>query len=110
MQYLPLLLALEAGGSIALAATLPAELIGATEGFLEQSVTDYLQRSEIQARHEILVHSLDPRLRLNACDQPLEVTLESPSQPLGRVIAVRPEPLHKVAKHGLLDPGQEGKR
>jgi flagella basal body P-ring formation protein FlgA len=85
VQYLPLLLALEAGGSIALAATLPAELIGATEGFLEQSVTDYLQRSEIQARHEILVHSLDPRLRLNACDQPLEVTLESPSQPLGRV-------------------------
>jgi flagella basal body P-ring formation protein FlgA len=65
--------------------TLPEELIGATEGFLEFTVEDYLQRSEIQARHEIQVNSLDPRLRLAACDSDLTQTLESPAQPIGRV-------------------------
>ena len=65
--------------------TLPEELIGATEGFLEFLVEDYLERSEIQARHEIKVNSLDPRLRLAACDSDLTQKLESPEQPVGRV-------------------------
>lgn len=65
--------------------TLPEELIGATEGFLEFMVEDYLERSEIQARHEIQVNPLDPRLRLAACDSDLTQSLESPAQPVGRV-------------------------
>lgn len=67
------------------AGTLPEQLIGATASFLEQSVSEYLQRSEIQARHEIQINRLDPRLRLAACDKELTVTLESPAQPIGRV-------------------------
>lgn len=67
------------------AGTLPSELIGATERFLEHSVAEYLQRSEIHARHEIQINRLDPRLRLPACDKELTVTLESPAQPIGRV-------------------------
>lgn len=69
----------------AAALVLPEELIGATEGFLEFSVEDYLERSEIQARYEISVNPLDPRLRLAACDSDLTQTLESPKQPVGRV-------------------------
>ncbi|AMR66899.1 flagellar basal body P-ring formation chaperone FlgA [Aquipseudomonas alcaligenes] len=65
--------------------TLPEELIGATEGFLEFMVEDYLQRSEITARHEIQVNPLDPRLRLAACDSDLTQSLESPAQPVGRI-------------------------
>ena len=65
--------------------TLPEELIGATEGFLEFMVEDYLERSEITARHEIQVNPLDPRLRLAACDSDLTQNLESPAQPVGRV-------------------------
>ncbi|GIZ13818.1 flagella basal body P-ring formation protein FlgA [Pseudomonas sp. NCCP-436] len=61
------------------------ELIGATESFLEELVRDYLQRSEIPGRHEIRINRLDPRLRLPVCSQQLNVTLESPSQPLGRI-------------------------
>jgi flagella basal body P-ring formation protein FlgA len=65
--------------------TLPEELIGATEGFLEFTIEDYLQRSEIPARYEIQVNPLDPRLRLAACDSDLTQSLESPAQPIGRV-------------------------
>ena len=48
-------------------------------------VEDYLERSEITARHEIQVNPLDPRLRLAACDSDLTQSLESPAQPVGRV-------------------------
>lgn len=65
--------------------TLPEELIGATEGFLEFMVEDYRERSEITGRHEIQVNPLDPRLRLAACDSDLTQSLESPAQPVGRV-------------------------
>ncbi|MBB1519608.1 flagellar basal body P-ring formation chaperone FlgA [Aquipseudomonas guryensis] len=65
--------------------TLPEELIGASEGFLEFTVEDYLERSEIQARYEIRINPLDPRLRLAACDSDLTQSLESPVQPVGRV-------------------------
>lgn len=66
-------------------ATLPEQLIGTTQEFLEQAVNAYLERSEIQARHEIEIHQLDSRLRLPACDKTLSTTLESPAQPVGRV-------------------------
>lgn len=64
--------------------TRPEQLIDATRGFLEQEVINYLQRSQIQARHDVEVNKLDPRLRLAACDQPLQAKLESPAQPVGR--------------------------
>jgi flagella basal body P-ring formation protein FlgA len=83
---LPILLGLGYQPGVAAAeATLPEQLIGTSRQFLEQAVTAYLQRSEIQARHEIEVQQLDPRLRLPACDKDLSATLESPAQPAGRV-------------------------
>lgn len=66
-------------------ATLPEQLIGAAQVFLEQAVPDYLQRSDISGRHEIEISRLDPRLRLPICDKELTTTLESPAQPIGRV-------------------------
>lgn len=64
--------------------TRPEQLIDATRVFLEREVTDYLQRSQIQARHEIEINRLDPRLRLAPCDRSLATKLESPAQPVGR--------------------------
>jgi len=64
--------------------TRPEQLIDATRVFLEREVTDYLQRSQIQARHEIEINRLDPRLRLAPCDRSLTTKLESPAQPVGR--------------------------
>lgn len=69
----------------AAAMTRPEVLIGSAEGFLEFTVEDYLARSEIDARYEIRINPLDPRLRLAACDSDLEQRLESPEQPVGRV-------------------------
>ena len=66
-------------------ATLPEQLIGASQNFLEQAVSDYLQRSNIQGRHEVQINRLDPRLRLPQCDQELSTSLESPAEPIGRV-------------------------
>ncbi len=67
------------------ATTAPEQLIGATQKFLEQAVTHYLENSEIDGRHEIKVADLDPRLRLPLCDEDLTTSLESPAQPIGRV-------------------------
>ncbi|MEK1942747.1 MAG: flagellar basal body P-ring formation chaperone FlgA [Pseudomonas sp.] len=81
-------LALLAFGHINYAAaelTLPEQLIGASQGFLEVTVQDYLERSEIQARQEIQIKQLDPRLQLPLCDEDLTTSLESPAQPVGRV-------------------------
>lgn len=80
---LPLLCGL---GQFAESATVtrPEQLIGATREFLEREVADYLQRSQIQARHQVEINRLDPRLRLALCDQPLTTKLESPAQPVGR--------------------------
>lgn len=69
----------------AAALTLPEQLIGASQGFLEVTVQDYLERSEIDARQEIQIKSLDPRLQLPLCDEELTTSLESPAQPVGRV-------------------------
>jgi flagella basal body P-ring formation protein FlgA len=89
-QQLPMVVAALLGlgyqsGIAAAEATLPEHLIGTSQQFLEQAVSAYLEHSEIQARHEIEVRQLDPRLRLPVCDQDLSVTLESPAQPVGRV-------------------------
>lgn len=80
---LPLLCAL---GQFAESATVtrPEQLIGATRDFLEREIADYLQRSQIQARYQVEVNRLDPRLRLALCDKPLTTKLESPAQPVGR--------------------------
>lgn len=85
LGVLPALCGLGYSPTAATATTLPEQLIGATQSFLELTVGDYLQRSEIQARHEIQINQLDPRLRLPLCDQDLTTSLESPAQPIGRV-------------------------
>lgn len=65
--------------------TLPEQLIGATQGFLEFTVEDYLATSQTAGRYQIEVKQLDPRLRMPNCDKQLTASLESPAQPVGRV-------------------------
>ncbi|MCQ4296393.1 flagellar basal body P-ring formation protein FlgA [Pseudomonas stutzeri] len=74
-------------GQLAYASTMshPDQLIDVTEQFLELTVSEYLSRSAIEARHEINISRLDPRLRLNQCDQPLVASLGSTTTPIGRV-------------------------
>lgn len=64
--------------------TLPEQLIGVTQGFLEFTVEDYLATTQTPGRYEIQVNTLDPRLRMPQCSQQLDASLES-STPLGRV-------------------------
>ena len=71
--------------TVADAFTLPEQLIGVTQGFLEFSVEDYLATTQTAGRYEIQVNPLDPRLRMPLCSQQLDASLESPAQPLGRV-------------------------
>ncbi|MFK3771206.1 flagellar basal body P-ring formation chaperone FlgA [Pseudomonas sp. NPDC089406] len=70
--------------TLADAFTLPEQLIGVTQGFLEFTVEDYLATTQTQGRYEIQVNNLDPRLRMPLCSQQLDASLESPT-PLGRV-------------------------
>lgn len=77
--------ALAAGTTRADGFTAPEILIGSTQGFLEFKVEDYLQTSGIEARYEVEVARIDPRLRLAQCDKDLTQALESPAQPVGRV-------------------------
>ena len=74
-------------GQFAYASTMshPDQLIDVTEQFLERTVTEYLSRSAIDARHELAVSRLDPRLRLNHCEQPLSASLGNATVPIGRV-------------------------
>ena len=85
LAVVPALLALGYSALATANATRPEQLIGAGEVFLEQAVSEYLQRSNIAGRHEIQINRLDPRLRLPLCQQPLTTTLESPAEPIGRV-------------------------
>lgn len=85
LAVVPALLVLGYSALAAASATLPEQLIGAGEVFLEQAVSDYLKRSNIAGRHEIQINRLDPRLRLPLCAQALTTTLESPAEPIGRV-------------------------
>lgn len=71
--------------ALAESATLPDQLIGVTQGFLEFTVEDYLATSQTEGRYEIQVNQLDPRLRMAACDKELTASLESPATPIGRV-------------------------
>ncbi|MGV6393846.1 flagellar basal body P-ring formation chaperone FlgA [Pseudomonas caspiana] len=64
--------------------TLPEQLIGVTQGFLEFTVEEYLATSQIEGRYEIEVRQLDPRLRMAYCDKELTASLQSP-RPVGRV-------------------------
>ena len=64
--------------------TLPEQLIGVTQGFLEFTVEDYLATSQIEGRFEIEVRQLDPRMRMPLCDKELTASLQSP-RPVGRV-------------------------
>ncbi|QVM89967.1 flagellar basal body P-ring formation protein FlgA [Pseudomonas entomophila] len=70
--------------TLADAFTLPEQLIGVTQGFLEFTVEDYLATTQTQGRYDIQVNTLDPRLRMPLCSQQLDASLESPT-PLGRV-------------------------
>ena len=65
--------------------TTPNQLIGTAQGFLEWAVEDYLQRSAIEARHEISINTIDPRMRLGYCPDSINASLESPAEPIGRV-------------------------
>ena len=85
LAVVPVLLVLSYSAMATANATRPEQLIGAGEVFLEQAVSEYLQRSNIAGRHEIQINRLDPRLRLPLCQQPLTTTLESPAEPIGRV-------------------------
>jgi flagella basal body P-ring formation protein FlgA len=85
LAVVPALLALGYSSVAAAAMTGSDELIGAGEAFLEQAVSDYLQRSNISGRHEVQINRLDPRLRLPRCQEPLTTSLESPAEPIGRV-------------------------
>lgn len=85
LAVLPALLVLGYPLQVSARTTSPELLIGTAQVFLEQAVSDYLQRSEIQGRYEIQINRLDPRLRMPLCDKELTTTLESPAQPIGRV-------------------------
>ncbi|PHX41441.1 flagellar biosynthesis protein FlgA [Pseudomonas syringae pv. syringae] len=86
--------------------TLPEQLIGVTQGFLEFTVEDYLATNQIDGRHEIQVKQLDPRLRMGACDKDLTATLESP-RPVGRVtVRVRCEGSSPWTKRDVSSLGQ----
>ncbi|MDB6144805.1 MAG: Flagellar basal-body P-ring formation protein FlgA [Pseudomonas sp.] len=65
--------------------SLPDQLIGVTQGFLEFAVEDYLATTKTEGRYQIQVNTLDPRLTLTQCDKELTASLESPAQPIGRV-------------------------
>lgn len=65
--------------------SLPDQLIGVTQGFLEFSVEDYLTTTQTEGRYQIQVNPLDPRMTLTQCDKELTASLESPAQPIGRV-------------------------
>ncbi len=73
------------GPAVAQSVTLPDQLIGVTQGFLEFTVEDYLATNQTEGRYEIQVNQLDPRLRMAACDKELTASLESPATPIGRV-------------------------
>ena len=78
-------LLLAAGPGRADSITLPEQLIGVTQGFLEFTVEDYLATSQTAGRYEIEVKQIDPRLRMPHCDKDLTASLENTARPIGRV-------------------------
>lgn len=73
-----------ASGS-ACAESIQQQIIGASQAFLEQATQEYLTNNNIAGRHTVKIGRLDPRLRLPQCAIPLQASLESPAQPIGRV-------------------------
>ena len=67
------------------AETLQQQIIGTSQAFLETITEQYLSDNSINGRHTVKIGRLDPRLRLPSCSEPLQASLESPAQPLGRV-------------------------
>lgn len=65
--------------------TAPEELIGATQGFLEFTVEDYLATSQTAGRYEVSVNDIDPRLKMPKCAEQLTSSMASPGAPIGRV-------------------------
>lgn len=62
------------------------QLIGTTTSYLEDRVATHLAGNARDARHEISVNRLDPRLRLPLCpEDSISAQLESPAVPVGRV-------------------------
>ncbi|WP_205342454.1 flagellar basal body P-ring formation chaperone FlgA [Denitrificimonas caeni] len=61
------------------------QIIGTSQAFLEEITSQYLADNTITGRHSVTIGRLDPRLRLPACSIPLQASLESPAQPVGRV-------------------------
>lgn len=62
------------------------QLIGTTTAYLEDKVSTHLAGNTQEARYEINVNRLDPRLRLPLCPaDAVSAQLESPEVPLGRV-------------------------
>ena len=80
-----------AGLAIFFSASLPAnplidQLIGTTAAFLEAQAEQHVAASTQEARFEVEVGRLDPRLRLPLCPpEALTASLESPAVPVGRV-------------------------
>ncbi|WP_193072892.1 flagellar basal body P-ring formation chaperone FlgA [Pseudomonas sp. FME51] len=79
------LAALLSAGSLS-ASPLIDQLIGTTTTYLEDKVATHLAGSTRDARFEIKVSRLDPRLRLPLCPpEAIQASLESPDIPVGRV-------------------------
>lgn len=79
------IMALLSAGSLN-ASPLIDQLIGTTTTYLEHKVAAHLAGSTRDARFEIQVSRLDPRLRLPLCPpDAIQASLESPEVPVGRV-------------------------
>lgn len=80
------------------------DIIGTTQAFLEQQVSEYLSNSQIAGRHQIKINRLDPRLRLQSCSEPLQASLENTDTPIGRLsVRVR---CNGTAPWGIFVPAQ----
>ncbi len=67
------------------AQSLQQQIIGTSQAFLEEITAQHLSDNNINGRHSVKIGRLDPRLRLPSCSMPLQASLESPAQPIGRV-------------------------
>lgn len=85
--FIRLIIALALAGCGSLQANpLIEQLIGTTTTYLEDKVAAHLAGNTQDARYEITVNRLDPRLRLPLCPaDSISAQLESPEVPVGRV-------------------------
>lgn len=85
VQLLALLACLSVSLGAQAAFTGSTEISAAAEQFLQEQTEAYLADLGYQARYQVNINRLDSRLRLAACEQPLQTNLENNAQPLGRV-------------------------